>query len=115
MKHNTREDDLNKLDQSRRNRKQEGSKEHIEALLVSVFEQTKDPILERLRQNLIDVLRQLEEQGENDALWQKYLEAMYRIEVYTSSSTFKKNIAEKIERAVGKEEAERFWKSKGGE
>lgn len=101
MKH-TRKDDLDILDQSRRDAKTEEGKKHRDALLVAVYESLKDPHLEKMRIALIDALKY----GNIN----KMNEIRKKIENYVRTPTFRKNIARKISQQVNENEAKLFYK-----
>lgn len=103
----TRDADLDKLDSSRFNRKEEGSKEHVEAMLALVHAQSKDATLEKLRTKLMAVLNQLE-QGETDELWIEYTMTIERIERYCKSPEFLKRMHDAIYRNAGSVQADLY-------
>lgn len=115
----TRELDLEKLQDAKFTRSDKETKDHIEAIQAAVFEQSKDPFLETMRKNLTATLQEIEEQGESDELWNKYVTQIATIEKYTSSPAFIMKITESIARQVNQTEAERYFKEhmvlKGGE
>lgn len=111
-KYNTRTDDIEKLDQSRQEVMSEEAARHREALLVNVYEQSKDVILERKRQQLTELLRRMF--TEQDPIKQaKYRQRMDKIrqevEDYVQSPSYKRNMAKKIEQAAGYDEALKYW------
>lgn len=113
----TREEDLSKLDDSRFNRKEQGSKEHVESIMAVVHAQSKDPMLELMRAELVSILQQLEEQGESDELWNKYMSQVTKIEKYCNSPSFIIRMTEAIAKQVNKTEANLYFRkmTEGGE
>lgn len=108
-KQNTRTHDLDRLDESRFTAQTEEGEIRRKATLENVYEQSKDPYLERMRRELTKWVRKgLSCVPYNDAiptLQQKMCmaEAEYHIQEieklikkYASSDTFKKNIAQKV-------------------
>lgn len=119
MKKTTRDVDLEYLDSKRKSAVTEEGQSHREAVLVSVYEQIKDPHLEKLRIELEDALKELNDTRNQSSVIlmnmaaHKYWTSQKKIMDYTSTPSFRKRIAQKIYQQVGKDEAERFWK--GGE
>lgn len=109
----TRENDLDKLDQARFDRKTEGSREHIQAILAMVYVQSKDSTLELLRKKLVEALRYLEENGDglHEENWNRYIKAIDDIEKYCTSPAFIKKMHEAILKEAGIAEAERYEKT----
>lgn len=105
----TRQDDLDKLDQARFTREDSDSKKHIEGILAMVHTQSKDPILEKLRAELVGVLNELEEGGgDEDDKWNRYLVAISKIEKYCNSPAFIRSMYSAINKAAGTQEADKY-------
>lgn len=114
MMKSTRSDDLDKIDQLTRNAKTEKQEQHSRALLSSLYEQMKDPYLERMRVKLIDSLRRLNQPGDitspaKQEAWRDYLKIQASIKSYASSSTFQAQIAKRIAKEVNTEQAGIFF------
>lgn len=107
---NTRTQDLQILDVSRESTETLEGKRHREALLSSVYEQSKDPHLEIMRQRLTALIIKGLAAAPNDlnlpptprqkkimAECEYEIEQMEKsIKQYTSSDTFKANLASKV-------------------
>lgn len=94
---NTRKNDLGVLEDARDNMKSLEGKLHMQALLESVYEQSKDPFLERMRVKLTDAMKR----GDMRLLE----EVRKKIRDYAKSPTYVKNIAGKIRKASGQTES----------
>lgn len=105
----TRDLDLDKLDASRFDRKEEGSKEHVEAMLALVHAQSKDATLEGLRRKLLGILGQLEG-GETDELWVQYIATIEAIDKYCNSAEFLQRMNNAVYKNAGAKQAERYRK-----
>jgi hypothetical protein len=100
MKTKTREPDLELLDEARRKAKTELGKTHREALLVAIYEASKDDWLEKMRIQLIDALKY----GD----LRKMDEIRRKIQDYASTPSFRRRIAQKIAK-ISEREAEVYF------
>ena len=112
-KKHTRYWDLATLEEKRDKAKSKRQRQHIEAIIAQVYEQIKDPTIERLRMMIADEIR-LAAEAKTDELMDFHLgkveELRKRARDYFRSSLLPKRIASKIEKAAGKSEAELFFK-----
>lgn len=98
---NTRKFDLDELEQHRSEAKTKDDKRHRLALLEAVYEMSKDGFLEKMRIQLIDALKY----GD----LRKMAEIRRKISDYCQSLSFRKNIAKKINKVAGENEAEKWF------
>ena len=101
----TRKTDLELLDEARRKAQTEWGKTHREALLVAIYEASKDWWLEKMRMQLIDALKL----GD----FRKMDEIRRKIQDYTSTPSFRRRIAQKIAKISEKEAETYFDKTEG--
>lgn len=97
MKKKTRTEDINSLEEAKAKAKTDEGKKHRAAILEMVYEQMKDPYLEKMRWALIDALKRAD--------FVKMAEIRRKIEDYARSPQF---IANQIKAAarISKKEAE---------
>lgn len=121
---NTRQIDLDYLDQKLSTRQTDIGKKRAKANLISTYLQSKDPILERMRGNLIRCVKELnnpEVQANPVAhkQWhENYIKLNNLIMEYVSQPSVAGKIASEVEKAAGYIEAERIFNrltNKGGE
>ncbi len=93
----TREDTLNVIEQ----RRDELEDDHEKALLVAVYEQSKDAYLEMLTKQLIEALKR------NDLAKMSQIEK--KVKHYANSSAYRKRLSKKIAEQVSQKEAELFY------
>jgi hypothetical protein len=94
---NTRTNDLGMLEDARDNMPSLEGRMHLQAILENVYEQSKDPFLEKMRIQLTDAMKQ------NDHV--KLNEIRTKIQGYAKSPTHIKNIAKKIHKATNRTES----------
>lgn len=121
---NTRQIDLDYLDHKLSTRQTDIGKKRAKANLISTYLQSKDPILERMRGNLIRCVKELnnpEVQANPVAhkQWhENYIKLNNLIMEYVSQPSVAGKIASEVEKAAGYIEAERIFNrltNKGGE
>ena len=121
---NTRQIDLDYLDQKLSNRQTEIGKKRTKANLISTYLQSKDPILEKMRQKLITCVKMLHDPNVQANLvahkqWQEnYVKLNNVIVQYVAQPSVAGKIAAEVEKAAGYIEAERIFNrltGKGGE
>lgn len=109
---NTRTNDLDRIDAASRSRNKEESVDRMKAILVNVYEQSKDPILEGLKIQLAQVINKLntlDDPSKFDECYRKYWEIHDKVIAYTSTTSFRENIARKISQQVGRKQADRYF------
>ncbi len=121
---NTRSLDLDYLDQKHSTRQTEEGKKRTKANLISAYLQSQDPILEKMRQNLIECVRRLNDpdvqanEESHDMWYENYVKLTNLIEQYVSQPSVAGKIAKEVEKAAGFLEADRIFNrltGKGGE
>lgn len=112
MNKTTRDQDLDILDQSRIDAQTTEGKEHREALLIQVYEMSKDSYLEKMRGMLELMIEDLETfkvgSMEYNRAFMGVEESKRRIKAYVNAPNYKKKIAEKIAKQVSTNEADLF-------
>jgi len=93
----TRQADLELLEEARDKAETKEGRLHRQALLEAVYEQSKDSLLEKLKNLLIDALKN------NDI--KKLHEIQKKVEAYAKSPSYLKKIAGKINKNVNEKEA----------
>jgi hypothetical protein len=96
----TRKTDLELLDEARHKAQTEWGKTHREALLVAIYEASKDDWLEKMRMQLIDALKSGDLRRMNDI--------RQKIQDYASTPSFRRKIAQKIAK-ISETEAEIYF------
>lgn len=121
---NTRSLDLDYLDQKHSTRQTEEGKKRTKANLISAYLQSQDPILEKMRQSLIECVRRLNDpdvqanEESHDMWYENYVKLTNLIEQYVSQPSVAGKIAKEVEKAAGFLEADRIFNrltGKGGE
>lgn len=121
---NTRSLDLDYLDHKHSTRQTEEGKKRTKANLISAYLQSQDPILEKMRQNLIECVRRLNDpdiqanETSHDMWYENYVKITNLIEQYASQPSVAGKIAKEVEKAAGFLEADRIFNrltGKGGE
>lgn len=92
---NTRKHDLAELEKGRDAAATKEARLHRDALLAAVYEQAKDPILEKMRIKLIDALKK----GDIKAIG----EIQKKVKAYASTNVFRQNLYSKIKKVSEKE------------
>lgn len=98
MKKSTRKEDLNLLEEGRDRALTPEGRVHRAALLEAVYEMSKDDVLEGLRIELIDALKQAD--------FNRVNEIRKKVQSYVKTKTFRDKIARKVNKAAGKKEAD---------